>query len=63
MTDIASELAASFIASQGWTCILVKPATEEVVVTIGEISARNESGQRVWLRRRRKADRVIASFL
>jgi hypothetical protein len=43
MTDIASELAASFIASQGWTCILVKPATEEVVVTIESAPAMNRA--------------------
>jgi hypothetical protein len=61
MTDIASELAASFIASQGWTCILIKPPPRRSSSPSNQ--RRNESGQRVWLRRRREADRVIASFL
>ncbi len=50
MTDRVVSLAADFLGAQGWAGILIKPA-------------RDESGIRIWFRRRREADRVTEAFL
>jgi hypothetical protein len=45
MTDIAASLATDFVTAQGYACIHIAPQTAaaEVVVTVADIGARDES--------------------
>lgn len=61
MTDIARAIATDFIDGQGWACIHVQPGQAATTVTIGDITARDAPGARLWLKRR-EADRTIEAL-
>ena len=63
MAHIAEKLAAEFVASKGWVCILIAPhdLSRQCLVTIDGVAAREDPGHRVWLLRKH-ADKVMASF-
>jgi hypothetical protein len=62
MADIASRLAADFLTSQGWGCILIAPKDGACTVNIRGIDARHKTGARIWFRKRRLAERVLETY-